>query len=143
MKNTRIDLYSEAHLFVAAIRVISHLKKIPPTLEQVCQHISISLEHGGYILRRLEKEAIVEPVRQPHGDRLFVRDHLNIEQFKDREAPSDLDKALSEFKSEKQSLSKKIDSIRADQDKKKKDLFAMLNDQLKASQSQTPQNNGE
>ncbi len=111
MKNTRIDLYSEAHLFVAAIRVISHLKKIPPTL--------------------------------PHGDRLFVRDHLNIEQFKDREAPSDLDKALSEFKSEKQSLSKKIDSIRADQDKKKKDLFAMLNDQLKASQSQTPQNNGE
>jgi len=140
MKNSRINLYSDAHLFVAAIRILSYRKKTPPALDHVCRHLAISLERGGYILRRLEKEEIIEIVKQPHGDRLFVKEYLNIEQFKDRQTQSDLDKALSEFKSEKQTFSRKIESIQADQAKKKKDLFARLNNQLKTDQSPTTRN---
>ena len=140
MKNIKIELYSDAHLFVAAIRILSHRKKAPPALDHVCRHLAISLERGGYILRRLEKEEIIEIVKQPHGDRLFVKKHLNIENFKHQRAQSDLDKALSEFKSEKQTFSKKIESIQVDQAKKKKDLFARLNDQLKTGQPPTAPN---
>lgn len=129
--NNELDLYSDAHLFVAAIRILSHMKNAPPALDHVCQHLTMSLERGGYILRRLKKEDIVEVVGQPHGDRLFIKTHLNIEIFKHAQSQSELDKALSEFKSEKQTLSKKIESIRADQAKKKKDLFAKLENQLK------------
>lgn len=129
--NSKIDLYSEAHLFVAAIRILSYREKTPPALDHVCRHLAISLERGGYVLRRLEKEEIIGIVKQHHGDRLFVKAHLNIEHFKDRQIQSDLDKALSEFKSEKQTFSKRIESIQADQAKKKKDLFAKLNNQLK------------
>jgi hypothetical protein len=127
----KIDLYAEAHLFVAAIRVLSHTKKAAPALKHVCQHLAMSLERGGYILRRLEKEDIIEVVDQPHGDRLFVKAHLNIEIFKHTSSQSEWDKALEEFKSEKQNLSKKIESIQADQAQKKKDLFAQLDNQLK------------
>jgi hypothetical protein len=129
--NDVIDLYTEAHLFVAAIRVLSHTKKAAPALDHVCQHLGMSLERGGYILRRLKKEDIVEVVEQSHGDRLFIKAHLNIEIFKHTPSQSELDKALAEFKSEKQNLSKKIESIQADQAQKKKDLFAQLDSQLK------------
>lgn len=142
MMNNKVDLYTEAHLFVAAIRILSHRKKAPPALDHVCHNLGISLERGGFILRRLVKEDIVEVVKQPHGDRLFVRTHLNIENFKGQQTPTDLDKALAKFRSEKQTASKKIESIRADQAKKKKDLFAKLNDQLKTAQKAKSSNDG-
>ncbi len=129
--NNEIDLYTEAHLFVAAIRILSHTKKTAPALDHVCRHLAMSLERGEYILRRLKKEDIIEVVEQPHGDRLFIKAHLNIEIFKHAPSQSELDKALEEFKSEKQSFSKKIKSIQADQIQKKKDLFAQLDHQLK------------
>lgn len=136
MSTSKTDLYTDAHLFVAAIRVLSHRSQAPPTLEHICRHLAMSLERGGFIMRQLEKEEIVEIVKQPHGDRLFVNTHLNIERFKQKQAQSNLDKALSAFESEKQAFSKKIESIQADQAKKKKDLFAKLNDQLKTDQNQ-------
>jgi hypothetical protein len=138
LMNNEIDLYTEAHLFVAAVRILSHTKNTPPALDHVCQLLAISLERGGVILRRLKKEDIVEVVQQSHKDRLFINAHLNIEIFKHAESKSDLDKALDEFKSEKQNFSKKIESIKADQAKKKEDLFAKLNSQLKKEAETKP-----
>lgn len=131
MKSSGTDLYSDAHLFVAAIRVLSHCNQTPPTLEQICRQLNISLERGGFIMRQMEKEEIIEIVKQPQGDRLFVKTHLNIENFQQRDSQSDLDNALSAFAAEKQAFSEKIESIQAQQAKKKQDLFAKLNDQLK------------
>lgn len=136
--NNEVDLYADAHLFVAAVRVLSHTKNSPPALDHVCRLLAISVERGGYILRRLKKEDIVEVVQQSHRDRLFINAHLNIEIFKHAESKSDLDKALDEFKSEKQNFSKKIESIQADQAKKKEDLFAILNSQLKKEAETKP-----
>lgn len=132
----KTDLYTDAHLFVAAIRVLSHCNQSPPTLAQACRHLNISLERGGFIMRQLEKEEILEIVKQPQGDRLFVDAHLNIEKFKQKQAQSNLDKALSAFEAEKEAFSKKIESIQAAQAQKKKDLFAKLNNQLKAGPGQ-------
>jgi len=126
-----LNLYTDAHLFVAAIRILSHTEKAPPALDHVCRHLAISLERGGYILRRLVKEEIVESVEQAHGDRLFIKAHLNIERFRQVRPTSELDKALAEFKSEKQFFTKKVESIQADQALKKKELFAKLESQLK------------
>ena len=125
------NLYAEAHLFVAAIRVLSHTQKTPPALDQVCRHLVMSLEQGGVILRKLQKEDIVEVVEQAHGNRLFIKAHLNIEKFRHAKTQSALDKAMAEFKSDKETMSEKIAAIRADQARKKKDLFAQLENQLK------------
>lgn len=135
MKSSGTDLYADAHLLVAAIRVISHCNQTPPTLEQVCHQLNISLERGGFIMRQLEKEEVIEIVKQPQGDRLFVKAHLNIENFQQKDSRSDLDNALSAFAAEKEAFSKKIESIQAEQKKKKQDLFAKLNDQLKKGHS--------
>ncbi len=101
MISSGTDLYTDAHLFVAAIRVLTHCNQTPPSVEKVCRQLKISLERGGFIMRQLEKEEIIDIVKQLHGDRLFVKNHLNIENFQQRDSQSDLDNALSALKAEK------------------------------------------
>ncbi len=79
MQDTRKDLYSQAHLMVAAIRVYEHINSRPPTIEDLCQTIDFSIEKGSFICRRLEELNILEAVEGSYGARLFVRKHLKIE----------------------------------------------------------------
>jgi hypothetical protein len=43
------DLYSHAHLIVAAIRVLSHQNAKPPSVDEVSRALSFSLEQGNLI----------------------------------------------------------------------------------------------
>lgn len=130
MKDNIPDQYYNAHLFVAAIRILTHQTYEPPSLEAVCQSLSISLEQGGNICRRLEDMMIIETVSGAYGARLFVRDHLKIEELP-REKDSRLDEELRRFRQVKRKLSEEVHSIAARQDERKKSLFAELDKQLK------------
>ena len=49
--------YDEAHLFVAAIRILQHKKNSAPPIEEVCELISISVEAGLSVSRKLRMDA--------------------------------------------------------------------------------------
>ncbi len=125
------DLYSNAHLVVAAIRVLTHQKSAPPSIEAVCQALSFSLEHGNFICNKLAETEVIEIVEGAHGIRLFIKDHLKIEDIPKGDKVSSLEDDLKKFQDSRKDLSKKIESFQAKQAKKQKDLFAELEKKLK------------
>jgi hypothetical protein len=126
-----IKYYQKAHLFVAAIRVLEHQKNAPPLMEEVCELLSFSLEQGHFIGKKLEEMGIVEVVEGGYGLRLFIKDHLAIENIPKDGQESRLEEALKDFQASKDGFEKKVASIKADQEKKKQDLFADLEKKLK------------
>jgi len=125
------DFYAQAHLLVAAIRVFEHINSRPPTIEDLCQTINFSIEKGNFICRKLEELDIIEAVEGSYGTRLFVRDHLKIEDIPRGEPDSNFEDELKKFQDSRKAFSQKIETIQSQQKQKKKDLFAEMEKKLK------------
>jgi hypothetical protein len=125
------SLYDDAHIFVAAIRVLSHQEQSPPRLAHVCQALNLSQERGGFLCRRLVEMGVIEMVEGAYGDRLFVRDHLKIEDLPRESHPDRLQDELSRFQEAQKGLTSKVETIRAEQARKKKDLFTEMEKKLR------------
>ncbi|MEA3429477.1 MAG: hypothetical protein U9Q84_09790 [Thermodesulfobacteriota bacterium] len=125
-----IDLYTKAHLVVAAIRILGHQADVSSSIEKVCRMISFSLEHGNLICKKLDELGIIEIVEGAYGTRLFVKNHLKIEEIQRGEGESKLEEELKKFQSSKKDLSKKIELLKANHAEKQKNLFADLEKKL-------------
>jgi exonuclease VII small subunit len=123
--------YQDGHLFVAAVRILEHQKATPPLIEDVCHLLSFSLEHGHFLCKQLEEMGIVELVEGGYGKRVFIKDHLALEKIPREGGESRLDEALKSFQSARKAYEKKVATIKADQEKKKQNLFADLEKKLK------------
>ena len=126
-----IDLYSTAHLFVAAVRVLDHRDGAPPSLEAVCRLLDFSDEKGSYLLSRLNDRGIVATVKSGFNDRLAVADHLAIEELPRSTEESRLEQELKKFKQGRDVMQDKVASIKAQQAQKRQDLFAEIEKKLK------------
>ncbi len=125
------DLYTTAHLFVAAVRVLDHRDGAPPSLEAVCRLLDYSDEKGSYLLNRLKDPGIVAVVKSGFNDRLVVANHLAIEDLPRTTEESRLEQELKRFKQGKDVMQEKVASIKAQQNQKKQDLFAEIEKKLK------------
>lgn len=130
------NIYNEAHLVAAAIRILEHQKKTPPSIDDVCDLLDFSLEHGNRILRKLLEVEAVKSVEGVHGARLFIADYLKIENIPKEETGGKLGEELKKFQESQKGISKKIESIAAQQAEKKKNLFAELEKQLKKNKTE-------
>jgi hypothetical protein len=125
------DLYTTAHLFVAAVRLLDYRDGAPPALEAVCRLLDFSDEKGSYLLNRLKAQNIVDTVKSGYNDRIVVADHLAIEDLPRDTEESRLEQELKKFKEGKDTMKEKVASIKAQQDQKKQDLFAEIEKKLK------------
>ena len=129
MKNT--DFYSEAHLVVAAIRIFEHSNAVPPSVDDVCKTLSFSLEQGNLICRKLNEIGIIDLVAGGYGTRLFIKDHLKIEEIPKGEKGGKLEEELKKFQNAQKDFTRKIESLQAKQAKEQKNLFAEIENKLK------------
>lgn len=125
------NLYTNAHLFVAAVRILSHQHGSPPSLEKIATSLLISKEKCHFICRKLEETNIIEVLEGAFGNRIVIKDHLKLEELPKDVSESKLDEELKKFKSNKKELEKRVESIKSEQDKKQKQLFADLEKKLK------------
>lgn len=123
--------YDEAHLFVAATRILAHQKQSAPALEDICSLMNISVEAGHALCRKLEQKGIVELYKDPFSTKVSVANHLEIESLPKEEAGNNLAQELEQFMSKKKDMDKKVESIQAELDAKKKDMFSELEKKLK------------
>ena len=93
--------------------------------------LAMSIEHSNYICRKLQEMGIVDSIEGSFENRLFIRDHLKIEEIPREDDESKLEEELKRFQESQKGLSKKIESIQAEQAQKKKDLFAEMEKKLK------------
>ena len=125
------DLYTHAHAFVAGIRVCEFRKAGQPTVDDVCNLLSMSTEQGHHICNKLAELQVIECVEGAFGIRVFIRDHLKLEEIPRGETGSSMEEELKKFQDSKKQFSKKIESIQAAQAEKKKSLFAEVEKKLK------------
>ncbi len=132
---TGISLYQSGHLFVAAIRVLEHLNKVPPTVEQVASMIGLALEQAGRISRRLIELGIVGEIKSGSELRLAINDHLALEQLPRTSNTAGLEKELEKFHAKRRQINTEIETLKQQQEKKKQDLFAEIEKKLKKNLS--------
>jgi hypothetical protein len=125
------DLYSSAHLFVSAIRVYEHQNNTPPSVADVCQMLSISIERGNLICRKLKDIGALDEIEGSYGCRIFIRDHMKIEEIPRGQDESRLGEELKKFQEAQKGFSQKIESFQTKQAQKKKTLFAEMEKKLK------------
>ena len=134
------DFYGSAHLFVAAIRILEHQNETPPSIDDVCRMLSYSSEQGNYVCRKLKELNILEVVESAFGNKLYIHNHLKIEDIPKGEQISRLEEELKNFQRSKNEITSKIESIKSEQAEKKKNLFEELEKNLKKGlgKEQTP-----
>ena len=125
------DFYSDAHLVAAAIRILIHKNSTPPSIDEICQTLSFSLEQGNFICKKLKDKGIIEIVEGAFGTRLFLNNHLKIEELSKGKKADSLEDAVKNFQSSRKDMTQKAELFRAEQEKKQKDLFAELEKKLK------------
>ena len=131
MQDKKIDFYHEAHLFVAAIRIFEHLNLRPPNLDELCRIINFSIERGNFISHKLEDLGIIEAIAGSYGARLYVSDHLKIEDIPRGDPGAKMADELKKFQDSQKAFSQKIETLQAEQKQKKKDRFADMEKKLK------------
>jgi len=125
------SFYNDAHIIVAAIRICEYLHCLPPSVEKVCETISISVEQGYIICRKLHDLNIIEIVEGAFGTKLFVKDHLEIETISKKTNENNFAKELEKFHDNHKKHLQEIENIQSEQEEKKKNLFSELEKQLK------------
>jgi hypothetical protein len=93
--------------------------------------LKFSKEQSHLICRKLEEINAIEVLEGAFGNRLVIKDHLNLEDIPKDISESKLDEELKKFKSNKKDIEKRVESIKSEQNKKQKQLFADLEKQLK------------
>lgn len=127
-----MDPYTEAHLFVAAIRLLHHQKQTPPAIEDVCETLNVSVEGALAVCRKLEKSSIVTMSEDPFSIKLGVGNHLEIENLpKEQKDGDSLSEDLEKFMAKKQDMDKKVEAIQAGLQKKKQDLHSDIEARLR------------
>ena len=132
------SLYKNGHLVVAAIRVLTHRRSGPPSIEAVTEIINFSAEQTNLICGKLHELGIIELVEGGFGTRLFVRDHARLETLPDQDQTPAFAEAVKKFQEERKTLSRKVDAIQAEQAEKKKALYAELEKQLRQKNLKPP-----
>lgn len=125
------DQYSQAHLVVSAIRVLEHQQNAPPSIDNVCRMLEQTLERGHMICRKLKDLGIIDIVEGAFGTRLSIKDHLALENIPQGVQETHLDKELKAFQTTRNTKEKEIESFKAKQEAKKKNLFAEIEKKLK------------
>lgn len=129
------SLYEEAHLLTAAVRILEYRNDSPPSFEDVAGILSISTEEASRLSRRLKSMGIIETVEKSGETRLFIADHLRIEDIEDRPEESSISEELEKFRKQKENERKTIDKLRAGQEQKRKKVQEEIERKLKNSLS--------
>jgi hypothetical protein len=74
---------------------------------------------------------VIDVVEGGFGTRLFIKNHLKIEEIPKAKKKDTLEESLKAFQNSKKDFTQKIESFQAKQAKKQRDLFAELEEKLK------------
>ena len=125
------NLYYDAHLVAASIRLFEHQNHTPPSIEDISRMLSFSTEQGSLLCKKMKDRNIIDIIEGAFGTKLYLLNHLLIEEIKQEEPESSIASEVKKFQEFQKMNEQKFQAIRDEHKKKQQDLFAKLNDQLK------------
>ena len=123
--------FDQAHLLVAAIRVIQWRNKGVAPVSDVQALLAIGEEEMLHFIRKFEDAGILQTVEKPGGMTLFVADHLRIESLEKSSGKDRLESEVEAFQNRQKSRSSEIEAFRKKQKAKQQALFDRLDRELK------------
>lgn len=127
----RKNFYSQSHLIVSAIRVLSHTRMEAPSVREVCELLTFSLEQGNLLCKKLHELTIIEMVEGPFGIRLFIKDYLKIEDIPQDETGTSIKDEVEKFQSNRKDFKDQIEKFQSRKEQEQKELFAKIQEKLK------------
>jgi DNA-binding MarR family transcriptional regulator len=122
----------QAHLVVAAVRVLAHRSGRPAAVEEIAELLGWSKELAGHLVRGLESRGIVRTIKSPFDVRVEVADHHEIDRLPVEDHGPGLQDEVEEFhtrfKKKQEQLQNLFDS--GEHDRKKKERLAGLDKEL-------------
>ncbi len=138
MKST--DLYEQAHVFLAGIRVFEHLYGRPPTLQGLSELLKISEEELSLLGRKLEDRSIIRVILAGSQVRYSIADHILVEDLPRGQQTSQMKDEISQFQNKQQSRLKEIEKTLGRSTDKAK-IFGDLDKALKDPSAIKPKKN--
>jgi len=138
MKST--DLYEQAHVFLAGIRVFEHLHKRPPSLDGLSALLKISEEELSLLARKLEDRSIIRVIQAGAQIRYSIADYAALEDLPRGQQSSRMKDEISQFKNQQQSRLKEIEKTLGRSTDKAK-IFSDLEKALKDPSAVKPKKN--
>ena len=122
-----------AHLVVAAIRVLEHQLKRPPTVDEVGQLLGYAKEYAGHLVRALEAEEIVHPIHGPFETRVEILDHHKIEDLPVEESGPGFKDEVDDFHRKFEEKQKKLQNLfdSGEEQERQRKRFESLDDELR------------
>jgi hypothetical protein len=115
---------AQAHLLVAAVRILAHKTGRPPAVEELADLLGWSREFCGHLCRGLEAQGILMALKSPFDVRFEVGDHTQIETLPiDESGPKLKDEVEAfheQFKKRQEDLQNLFDSGETEARKKKR-----------------------
>lgn len=140
-KGYNFNLYQKGHIVLAAIRIFEFNNEYAPDIENLHKMLNcVSLEDLTFVVRRLENLGILNIVSAAGARRIFINDHLKLEELKNQPAASSLEDEVAKFKEEQNKIGAKVTQMQQEQKERKKDLYADMEKKLKAELAKREKN---
>src|SRR5262245_26461463 len=124
---------AQAHIVVAAVRVLVHKTGRPPAIEEVAELLGWSRELCGHLCRGLEAKGMLTTLKSPFDVRLEVADHTLIDALPVEDTGPGLKDEVEafheQFKKRQEELQGLFDA--GEHEERKKKRLAGLEDELR------------
>lgn len=130
-KGYNLHLYDKGHIVLAAIRIFEFVNEYAPNTEDLLNMLNISREDLELVVRRLEERGVLSVASAAGSRRIFIRNHLKLEEFKDQEQGSSIEDEVAKFKEQQNKIGEKVTKMQQEQKERKKDLYADMEKKLK------------
>ena len=129
----KMSLYDEAHVLVAAIRVLEFKKSVSPSLKDTSEFLGMNIDRVTRISNDLNVLGIIDMVDGPFESvNLIVADHMKIEEISREIKETNMEDEIRKFKEKsKNAYEEKVKAFTLESKKKEKALFDALQKKLK------------
>ena len=128
-----VPSYQEAHLIVAAIRVVQHREGRPPTPEEVAALLNLPKEKVFILVRALAARGVVQMLETPFEVRLDVLDPTPLEALPRTDGEPEMKGELDEFYEREREKKAEMDRMfrGGEADKRKQDRVKKLEEEFR------------
>ena len=130
---SKMSLYEEAHLLVAAIRILELKKNTSPSLKDISELLGVNIDRVTRIANDLKPLDIVRMVDGPFESvNLVIQDHTKIEELSRTVRESNMEDEIRKFKEKSKNVYEdRVKAFKEENQKKEKALFEALQKKLK------------
>jgi hypothetical protein len=125
------DRYEKSHLWVAAIRMLEHQTGRAPSVNEVCEALSFSLEEGNFIGKKLVELGVIDITEGPFGTRLFVANHTRLEEIPRSDEGKGMAAEIEKFRAARKNVDLDIEAFKQRKQEEQRKKFAEIEEKLK------------